>query len=158
MNVKKLMSKPVATCRPGDTLETAAQRMSENDCGALPVVDDSGSAIGMVTDRDICMTAYSQDEPLREIEVSKAMSKQLFTCHADDKLDKAERLMSQNQIRRVPVIDANNRPIGILTLNDIARYAQKQQKDGIDREVVQTFDAICQPRPQAQARAQPRSN
>lgn len=154
MQVRDIMSTPVVTCRSTDTLNTAAQIMWERDCGVIPVVDDSGAVVGMITDRDISMAAYTQGGPLTGIPVSNAMAKHVFSCKPDDSLDAAERLMSDKQIRRVPIVDGENKPIGILSLNDIARRAGKAGKrDGLDRELAQTMAAICQPRAAVQQQA-----
>jgi len=155
MNIQEIMSKPAVTCRPSDTLNTAAQLMWEHDCGAIPVTGDDGQIVGIVTDRDICMATYTRGSAPQAIQVSDAMANEVFSCHADDSLDAAERLMSEKQIRRIPVVDGDNRPIGLLSLNDIACYAaSSRKKNGIDREVTQTLAAICQPRPRAHATRQ----
>lgn len=156
MEIRKIMSEPAVTCRAEDSLNTAAQLMWERDCGALPVVDDGGRAVGIVTDRDICMAAYTQGRALTDIRVAEAMSRSVFSCHADDSLEDAERLMKERQIRRVPVVDGDNRAIGMLSLNDLARCAARaRQKSGMERELTQTLAAICEPRPRAAAPAQP---
>jgi CBS domain-containing protein len=147
MRVEQLMNQPAITCKPEDTLNTAARLMWENDCGVLPVVDDDGRLVGMVTDRDICMSAYTQGAPLHQLPVSGAMAKEVFSCHPQDSLDSAEQLMSEVQIRRMPVIDDDHHPVGVLSLNDIARHAASTRtSNGLDHEIVQTLAAICQPR------------
>jgi CBS domain-containing protein len=147
MHIEQIMSQPAITCSPNDTLNTATRLMWENDCGVLPVVNDNGQLVGMVTDRDVCMSAYTQGKALCEIAVSSAMAKQVFSCHPRDAVAAAEELMSKAQVRRMPVVDDANHPIGVLSLNDIARNAASAgQADGLDHEVVQTLAAICQPR------------
>jgi CBS domain-containing protein len=94
------------------------------------------------------MAAYTQGEPLRGIPVSRAMAKQVFSCRPDESLDAAQRLMTVNRIRRLPVVDDEGRPLGVLSLNDIARDAVASRGgDGAQREVARTLAAICQPRP-----------
>lgn len=154
MQVQEIMSKPAVTCRPSDTLNTAAQRMWEHDCGAIPVVHDNGSITGVITDRDICMAAYTQGRALSEIPVSSAMAKQVFSCRAGDSIESVDRLMADKQIRRVPVLDASERPIGIVSVNDLARHAALQKKNGLDKELVLTLAAICEPRSKTQAKSQ----
>jgi CBS domain-containing protein len=147
MNIQELMTKPAVTCRHSDSLNTAAQLMWEHDCGALPIVDDGGSLVGMITDRDICMAAYTQGSPLDRIPVWNSMAKEVFSCHEHEPLEVAERLMGEKQVRRVPVVDAQNRPLGMLSLNDVARHAAAERKNnGLDREVTQTLAAIGKPR------------
>lgn len=147
MRIQEIMSQPVVTCRSTDTLNTAAQLMWEYDIGSVPVVDEEGSIVGVVTDRDVCMAAYTEGNPLRSIPVSNAMAKQVYTCQATDTLEEAERVMSEKQIRRVPIVDSGSRPVGFLSLNDIARRAASSpRKDGIHHELTQTLAAICEPR------------
>lgn len=156
------MSEPAVTCRASDCLNTAAQLMWEHDCGAIPVTGDDGQLVGIVTDRDICMAAYTRGATLHDIAVSDAMARNVFSCQAGDSLDAAERLMSERQVRRLPVIDRDQRPIGMLSLNDIARSAaSSRKKNGLEREVVQTLAAICEPRAQrtqaTSSKARPRA-
>lgn len=144
MKVSKLMHRDVVTCRATDFLDVPAQLMWEHDIGCLPVIDDQGHVSGMITDRDICMAAYTQGQPLRAIPVAVSMSRHVFACTPDDSLDDVERTMRQRQIRRMPVINGENHPVGIVTLNDIARASQS---DGITaKEVATTLAAIGAPR------------
>ncbi len=124
MKIERLMIKKPATCRPDDTLEEAARILWENDVGALPVLDHEGTPIAMVTDRDICMAAYTQGAVLRTLRVSSAMSKRLLSVSPDTTMTEVESLMRDNQIRRVPVVDVGGQLLGIVTLGDLARHAE----------------------------------
>lgn len=146
MKILEIMSQPAVACNESDSLSRAAQLMWENDCGAIPVVGDDGRVTGIVTDRDVCMASYTQGRALDSIPVSGAMSRQVSTCHGEDSLETAERLMGDKQIRRVPVVDTDNRPIGVLSMNDIARHAAVEDKSAAHRDVVRAMAAICQPR------------
>src|SRR3569832_1526531 len=126
MLTRHIMSKPVAVCQLNDSLDQAARLMWEDDCGAGPVVDSAGRAVAMLTDRDICMAAYTQGKPLRDVSVRTAMSQSLHTCSPEASLESVEQQMMQHQIRRIPVVDSEGRPVGILSLNDLARAANKQ--------------------------------
>ena len=77
MNAGNLMTAGARTCSLIDSLNLAAQIMWENDCGCVPVVDDDGRAIAMITDRDICMAAYTQGKLLKDMPVSIAASRSL---------------------------------------------------------------------------------
>lgn len=120
MKVSELMSRPVETCSMQDSLNAAAQRMWEHNCGCVPVVDSDGKALGMLTDRDVCMAAYTQGKPLGAIPVSTAMSKSIHTCAPTDTVAAAEKLMAARQVRRLPVVDKDGRVVGLLSLHDIA--------------------------------------
>src|SRR5262249_35810677 len=102
MRVQEVMAKDPKTCRANDTLVAAARILWDHDCGCVPVVDDQGRPVGIVTDRDACMAAYTRGRRLDEIAVHGAMAKTLFTCRADDGLAQAVALMQQKQVRRVP--------------------------------------------------------
>ena len=147
------MSRPVAVCQASDNLNQAAKLMWDADCGAIPVVDSQGRAVGMVTDRDICMAAYTQGKRLHEIRVYTAMSKVLVSCRSSDPLQKIEQLMIEHQIRRLPVLDEEGRPIGIVSLNDLARIVNRQHAtapgggNGVSATSMgHTLAAICAPR------------
>lgn len=147
MKIEELMSRPARTCRLSATLEEAAQQMWDFDCGALPIVGDDGILLGMITDRDISMAAYTQGMALRDIPVENAMAKEIFFCRPGDTIDAAERMMAERRIRRVPVVDEKGRPVGLLSLDDLARNAQRAPaSQGLDRRVVQTLAAIGAPR------------
>jgi predicted transcriptional regulator len=74
MKIQNVMTRDVSACSPEDMLSRAAQLMWERDCGCVPVIDHSGVVCGMVTDRDICIAAYTQGLPLHQIAVRRAMS------------------------------------------------------------------------------------
>lgn len=120
MRARELMSYPVISCHVNDTLATAARLMWDHDCGAIAVVKDEGVLTSMITDRDICMAAYTQGRPLDEILVHSAMAHAAISASPDVGVDEVERLMAEHQIRRIPIVDPDNRPIGMITLADLA--------------------------------------
>jgi CBS domain-containing protein len=125
MKISHLMTSNVYTCSPEDTLTDAARIMWDKDCGCLPVVDADRRVLAMITDRDICMAAYTQGAPLHAARVSSAMSKSLVTCSLDRSHAELERLLREKQLRRVPVVDGEGRLVGIVTLGDLAHRAQQ---------------------------------
>jgi CBS-domain-containing membrane protein len=126
--------------------------MWESDCGSLPVLDQNGSVIGMITDRDVCMAGYTQAQLLGRIPVSRAMSGELYSCNPDEELDKVEKRMRSHQVRRLPVVDDEGRLRGILSLADIAQRPAKDAKGKAGTrqvgfaEVGETFAAVTTPR------------
>jgi CBS domain-containing protein len=118
------MTKNVFTCLAHQTLEQAARTMWEADIGCLVVIDDDRRPIGMITDRDIAMAAYTQGVALRDALISSAMSQKVVTARPDARLGELEALMQAEQVRRVPVVEPNGTLIGIVTLGDLARTAQ----------------------------------
>jgi CBS domain-containing protein len=153
MKVEKLMNREVKVCTVADTLNRAAQLMWESDCGCIPVIsaNGDGGVVGVVTDRDIAIAAYTQGKQLWAILVTAAMAHRVIACHANDGISQAEALMRDNQIRRLPVLDENERLVGIISLNDIAREAQREAASGKHAEVMEdavakTLAFVCQPR------------
>jgi CBS domain-containing protein len=146
MKVSQLMTKDVATCRADDSLNRAAQIMWDHDCGCVPVVDNAGHIQGMITDRDICMAAFTQGKRLEEIPISSAMSKQVHAASPNDDVERAAELMSSKQIRRVPVLDGGDQIVGLLSLGDVARAASGRGANGISTPTLaRTLSEISQP-------------
>jgi CBS domain-containing protein len=146
MKIQDVMSKPVVTAPEAGTADMAARVMWEFDCGMVPIVRDDGRLVGVITDRDICMAAYTQGRPLSQIAVTSAMATHVVACQAGDAIETAERLMRDHLVRRIPVLDQESRPVGVVSLNDLARLAAHTKKRDIDRELVQTLAAVCRPR------------
>jgi CBS domain-containing protein len=120
MRVQDLMSHPAVTCHVNDTASTAAHLMWEHDCGMIAVVRDDGQLAGVVTDRDLCMAAFTQGRPLDEFLVNSAMAQHVVTATPDLKIIEAEQRMAEHRVRRLPVIDGDGKPIGVIAVNDIA--------------------------------------
>ena len=150
MQVAQMMQTSVHTCRSQDTLEHAARLLWDHDIGCLPVLDEGEKPVAMLTDRDICMAAYTQARRLSEMRASSAMSRNLVACRPEDTIAAAEELMQGNKVRRLPVIDASGRLVGLVALNDIARVAARTRGDKrrpvSEAEVGETLASICEPR------------
>jgi CBS domain-containing protein len=153
MNVGQLMTRNVATCHPDDALNAAARIMWEHDCGCVPVVveeEDGARVVGMLTDRDICMAAYTQGRPLGAINVASAMSREIRSCRPTDPVRVALNVLRTSQLHRLPVLDPNDHLVGLLSLADVAREADREhgrkKADVKDDEIAETVEAICQPR------------
>jgi CBS domain-containing protein len=146
MHINEVMTHPVITCPVDCTADVPARLMWEFDCGVIPLVDGEGRLAGIVTDRDLCMAAMTQARPLHAIAVTSAMARDVVRCHPDDPVETVERQMSHNRVRRVPVVDAENRPVGMVAMNDLARLALRAKRSAVDREVVRTLAEVCHPR------------
>ena len=155
MQIKDVMSHPPVTCPASSTLDHAARLMWEFDCGIIPVVNEEGRLAGVVPDRDLCMAAYTQGRPLASIPITTAMARGVIASHAGDPIEQAEQLMRDNQIRRLPVLDGDDRPVGLVSMNDLARLAARAKRSGVDRELVKTLAAVCQPRGHATVASEP---
>jgi len=146
MRVLELMQKDVKACKASDNVNIAAKLMWDHACGTLPVLDKEGKVAGMITDRDICMAAYTQGKRLQEIPVASCMSKAVFACKPTDELGAAEKLMQTKKIRRLPVVDEKGKLVGLLSLDDLARGVNgngKAQPRVTEREIAETFSGIC---------------
>ena len=87
MKVQEVMSGRLETCHPWDSLNEAARLMWDGDFGWVPVVDQGERLVGVITDRDICMAAYTRGRPLRELPVAAAMCREVCCCGPDDSLE-----------------------------------------------------------------------
>jgi CBS domain-containing protein len=148
MKIRDLMTKQVATVRATDSTAVAARLMWDCDCGAVPVLDGEGRAIAMITDRDICMAALMRDAAPSAIPVSEAMSQTLRFCAPDESVSTAESIMRTYQIRRIPIVDKDRRPVGVLSLADIVRATERKKKGRTTKkvapaEVAGTLAEIC---------------
>jgi CBS domain-containing protein len=147
MKVEELMTRQVASVRATDSTAVAARLMWDCDCGALPVLDGEGRAIAMITDRDICMAALMRDRAPSAVPVSEAMSRDLHCCGPDDRVADAEDMMRAYQIRRIPIVDRDQRPIGLLSLADIVRATDRNKgrapEEVPSSEVAGTLADIC---------------
>ena len=137
MQVKVLMTPDPACCTPDATLQRVAEMMVEHDCGEIPVVENVASMkpVGVITDRDItCRTVAKGLNPL-VMTVADCMTTPCVTVMPDTSLDECCRVLEENQIRRVPVVDASGSCVGIVALADIAQHAAKRDAGEVVKEV-----------------------
>jgi len=140
-SVQNIMTTNVATVSPNQTIQEAAQLMSQYNVGAVPVVEN-GRVRGIVTDRDITLRSTAQGLNA-QTPVSEVMSTNLVTGRPNMTVQEAASLMSQNQIRRLPIVE-NNELRGIVALGDIAT------NNAYDQQAEQALSNISEPsRPQA---------
>lgn len=155
MKVEEIMRRDVSTCSPEASLNEAARIMWEGDRGCVPVVESQGRVVGMLTDRDVCMAAYTRGARLPELSVQDAMAKQVKWCTPQTDLDEAQQMMRDAQVRRLPVVDASRRVVGVLSLVDIAaeatrRRRAKRRRTVTESSVCETLAAVSEPhRPRA---------
>jgi CBS-domain-containing membrane protein len=131
--VADIMTRSIATVQRDETLQAAARRMGEMDVGALPVLDGK-AIVGMVTDRDIAVRGVAQGMIPQESKVADVMTEDVRWCRADDSIDTLLDEMGGAQVRRVPVLDADNEIVGIVALADVATR-QSAHTDETLREI-----------------------
>lgn len=146
MRAKDLMTYPVLTCHVNDSLSIAANIMWDYDCGVVPVVNDEGKLTSIITDRDICMATYLQNRSPSDILVNSAMSSHAITASADASAEDIERLMAQHQVRRIPIVDGDGKPIGIVSMADIAIAAARPGTTLREGRLLSTLASIDRPR------------
>ncbi|HEU0180509.1 MAG TPA: CBS domain-containing protein [Blastocatellia bacterium] len=142
-----VMTGEVCTIHYSDSVENAARAMVRCDCGALPVVNDNGRLIGMITDRDIVtrVVAYGLDP--RRSRVDECMSDRVFACYEEDLIESCLWLMSRHQVRRIPVMDDRDRVVGIVSQADLARHAGAFPGHGERRAFADVMCSISEPTP-----------
>jgi CBS domain-containing protein len=146
MKVKELMTSDVKSCGPDTNLATAAKIMWEEDCGAIPVTDERGKVIGVITDRDICIAAATRARTEGDITVQDVISKSVFSCTPSDDIRSALETMKTRQVRRLPVVDQSGRLAGILSIHDIALQSRMSKGNDLPADaVLDTFVAIASP-------------
>lgn len=149
MKVSEIMTKKAVSIGSQEPVSAAAKLMWDCDCGAVPVIEND-KVIGMITDRDICMSTFLNDRSPSGLRVAEAMSRQLYYCAPSDTVAFAEEIMRSKQIRRLPVLDDSRRLVGILSLADIARRGEISTAKGSTNElgadqITLTLANICQP-------------
>ena len=121
MKVSEVMTREVQTVRPDEPVQQAATFMLNADAGSIPVTDGE-RLIGMITDRDITVRGvakgYGPDTPVREL-----MTNEIICAREDDDVEDVASKMSEAQVRRLPVIDRDERLCGIVSLGDLSREA-----------------------------------
>ncbi len=127
MKVGEVMTRGVELASPDDTIQQAASRMAELDTGVLPV-GEGDRLVGMLTDRDIAVRAVAQGRG-PDTKVREAMTPDVRYCLEDDDLDDAVRGMGEQKVRRLPVLGRDKRLVGIVSLGDVALYADSGQTD-----------------------------
>ena len=141
MKVRNLMTPEPRTCIRATNLAEAAALMLDADCGILPVVDEQGKLIGVVTDRDMYIALATRNKLASQLSVGDVARSQVFTCGPDDDVQAALATMKQHHVRRLPVEGFGGTVAGIVSMNDILLAAGRK---GVgNAEVVDTFQAIC---------------
>ena len=144
VNVLDIMTKSPAVCDPETGLTEVARMMVEHDCGAVPVVTSRSepTPVGIITDRDIVIRIVAEGHSPAEHVARDAMSASVATVHGSDSLQTALRVMQENQVRRVPVINEQGHVIGIVAQADIALNATSDQTADVLREVSEDEDEM----------------
>lgn len=128
MKVQDIMTTDVATATPDSTLEEVASMMKEEDTGAIPILDDD-ELVGIITDRDIVLRCIAEGRDATETNVEDILSDDLVTIEPNADVEEAARIMSQRQIRRLPVV-FEGELVGVVSLGDIAVKERGDEASG----------------------------
>ena len=127
MKCQQLMSHVTKWAYPESTVKQAVQLMKEQNCGAIPIVDKEMRLKGIVTDRDITLFVILQGKDPETTKLQEFMNKDVITCSETDELDEAISRMKQYKIRRIPIVDSQNKLKGMISLGDIAVKAPQEE-------------------------------
>lgn len=142
MKLKDIMTPNPECVSPDDSLQDAARKMRNLDVGPLPVCDNDRLA-GMITDRDIVIAAVAEGRNPQTTKVREAMSSGIVFCFEDQDVEEAARTMQERQVRRLVVLNRDNRMVGIVSLGDLATETGDREKSGA---VLQDVSEPAQPR------------
>jgi CBS domain-containing protein len=135
--IRDIMTRDPEVVRPDDKLQAAAMKMRELDVGVVPVCDGR-KLRGMLTDRDIAIRAVAEGQDPRSTTVQDVMTPDITYCMEDDSIEEAARLMKDQQIRRLPIVDNNHDLVGIISLGDLAVDTGDEELSGRVLERVST--------------------
>ena len=142
MRVQEIMTSKVECVWPEDTLQEAALKMKEMEIGPLPVCDRL-HIVGMLTDRDIVIRGVAAGRDPRSTKVRDVMTCEVIRCYDDEEVEEAERLMQTRQVRRILVVNRDDRLVGIVSLGDLAAETGNPRRVG---EVLHDVSEPAMPR------------
>jgi len=125
-----VMTKNPICCMRDDSVIVAAKLMQVKDIGSIPVVENelTRKLVGIVTDRDLALEVVAEGYDPKTVKVRDVMTHGMVTCHPEDDLQMAFDAMSQHQLRRIPVVDHENRIVGIISQADVATRTDQPEK------------------------------
>lgn len=136
MQLKEIMTRSVETVAPEMFLVEAAKKMLSRDIGWLPVLENR-QVVGIITDRDMAIRVIAAGLDSQQTKVQDVMTREVFSCSSDGKVEDACDVMEQNQVRRLVVMDTKRAMVGIVSLADIALQLRDEQSGKVLKEVSQ---------------------
>ena len=133
MNMKRsrdVMTRDLVYCLPDETVANVAQLMKKEDIGPILIIDNDESKrlVGIVTDRDLALKVVGEGRDPQNTKVEDIMTVKIVTSRANDDVQKAMKAMAQYQLRRIPVVDDNDRLVGIISQADVATRVDEPKK------------------------------
>ena len=126
----EVMTKNPVCCLPNDMAAKVAKLMKRENVGSIPVIENEKTRklVGIVTDRDLALKIVAKGLDAKSTKVEEVMTRKLVTCRAEDDLQKALDAMSGHQLRRIPVVDKDDKILGIIAQADVATRADRPKK------------------------------
>ncbi|HSB90817.1 MAG TPA: CBS domain-containing protein [Anaerolineales bacterium] len=126
----ELMTKDPVCSMPDHMVAEAAKLMKRENIGPIPVIENEQTRklVGIVTDRDLALKIVAEGRDPKSTKVEAVMTRKVVTCHAEDDVQKALDAMSEHQLRRIPVVDNDNRILGIISQADVATRVNQPEK------------------------------
>ena len=137
----EVMTKDPVCCLPNDLVAKAAKLMKSENIGSIPVIENEQTKqlVGIVTDRDLTLKIVAEGRDAKSTKVEAVMTHKVVTCRAEDDLQKALDAMSEYQLRRIPVVDSDNKIMGIIVQADVAtRVNQPEKTAAMVKEISQS--------------------
>jgi len=126
----EVMTKNPVCCLPNDMVAKVAKSMKRKNVGSIPVIENEKTRklVGIVTDRDLTLGIVAKELDTKSTKVEEVMTRKLVTCRAEDDLQKALDAMSEHQLRRIPVVDKDNKILGIIAQADVATRVDRPKR------------------------------
>jgi len=126
----EVMTKTPVCCLQNDTVLKAAELMKSENVGSIPVIENEQTQklIGIVTDRDLTLKIVAEGRDAKSTQVDAVMTHKVVTCRAEDDLQKALDAMAEHQLRRIPIVDNDNKIVGIIAQADVATRVDQPEK------------------------------
>jgi CBS domain-containing protein len=126
----EVMTKETICCLPEDMVVKVAKLMQSENIGSIPVIENEQTQklVGIVTDRDLVLKIITKVQDATSTKVETVMTRQVVTCQAEDDLQKALDAMAKHQLRRIPIVDNNNKIVGIIAQADVATRVNQPEK------------------------------
>jgi CBS domain-containing protein len=145
MKVKDFMKTEVGFCSAEDSLRKAAEIMLRQDCGVVPVVNEEGKVVGMLSDRDMCLAIVARNRKASDVKTKDLIKGEPVVCAANNKIEAALRKMRKNQIKQLAVVGESGELVGVLSDNDILLGVRKDKN--LKKKIYATLKSIAKPRP-----------
>lgn len=146
MKTKERMIKSVSVCRPDNNLAEVVQRMWEDRCGALPVIDAEERVISMITDRDVAIALGTRNLLASDVLVQDVAPPRVFTCRDTDNISLALQTMVSQNVRRLPVVDLEGKLVGVISIDDFLLHTEPGRAGVLSLETLEALKTIVENR------------